>query len=135
MHARTQTTAMLPYLLWTVLFYHKNIHSFFFTPGKNQGNGSRAQLWRPVFPVAYLVLKAGDGEVQQLQQTVDLQHRQVRHPALQERGVHILQHPEEAHQQSPAALCRQRAALTPRLATERETHYYTGEDINVLMTA
>lgn len=62
-----------------------------------------------------LVFKAGDTEVQQIQQTVDLQHRQVRHPALQECCICILQHPQETHQQGSAALGRQRAGLAPGL--------------------
>lgn len=63
----------------------------------------------------YLVFKAGDTEMQQIQQAVDLQHRQIGHPALQESSVCVFQHPQETHQQSPAALCRQRAALAPGL--------------------
>lgn len=63
----------------------------------------------------YFVFKTGDTEMQQIQQAVDLQHRQVRHPALQESCICILQHPQETHQQSPAALCRQSAGLAGRL--------------------
>lgn len=63
----------------------------------------------------HLVFKAGDTEVQQIQQAVDLQHRQVRHPALQECCICILQHPQETHQQGSAALGRQRAGLAPGL--------------------
>lgn len=53
--------------------------------------------------------------MQQIQQAVDLQHRQIRHPALQESCIGILQHPQETHQKRPAALSRQRAGLAPRL--------------------
>lgn len=63
----------------------------------------------------YLVFKAGDTEMQQIQQAVDLQYRQIRHPALQESCICILQYPQETHQQSSAALGRQRAGLAPRL--------------------
>lgn len=63
----------------------------------------------------YLVFKAGDTEMQQIQQAVDLQHRQIRHPALQESCICILQNPQETHQQSPAALGGQRAGLAPGL--------------------
>ena len=64
----------------------------------------------------YPVLEAGHGEVQQVQQAVDLHHRQVRHPLLQEARVSVLQHPQEAHQQGAAALRRQGAGLAPGLA-------------------
>lgn len=58
--------------------------------------------------------------MQQIQQAVDLQYRQVRHPALQKGCICILQHPQETHQQSPATLRRQGAGLAGRLA-ERNT--------------
>lgn len=53
--------------------------------------------------------------MQQIQQAVDLQHRQVGHPALQESCICILQHPQETHQQSAATLCRQSPGLAARL--------------------
>lgn len=71
--------------------------------------------------VLYFVFKTGDAELQQIQQAVDLQHWQIRHPALQESCICILQHPQEAHQQSPATLCWQRAGLAGRLA-KTNTH-------------
>lgn len=70
----------------------------------------------------HLVFEAGDAEVQQIQQAVDLQHRQIGHPALQESSVGILQHPQETYQQSPAALGRQRAGLAPGLVKTTHTH-------------
>lgn len=77
-----------------------------------------------LFWLLYLVFKAGDTEMQQIQQAVDLQYRQIRHPALQESCICILQHPQETHQQSPAALCRQRAGLTPSLVkTNTQTQW------------
>ena len=71
---------------------------------------SSATAW-----LLYLVFKAGDTEMQQIQQAVDLQNREIRHPALQESSICILQHPQETHQQSPAALGGQGAGLAPGL--------------------
>ena len=72
------------------------------------------------------VLEAGHREVQQVQQPVDLHHRQVRHPLLQEARVGVLQHPQETHQQGAAALGRQGAGLPPGLVVVvvrgRHTH-------------
>lgn len=62
--------------------------------------------------------------MQQIQQAVDLLYRQIRHPALQESSICILQHPKETHQQSPAALSRQRAGLAPSLVkTNTQTEW------------
>ncbi len=62
--------------------------------------------------------------MQQVQQAVDLLYRQIRHPALQESSICILQHPQETHQQSPAALSRQRAGLAPSLVkTNTQTQW------------
>lgn len=65
--------------------------------------------------LSHLVFKAGDAEMQQIQKAIDLQHGQIGDPALQESCICILQHPQKTDQQSSAALCRQRAGLTPGL--------------------
>lgn len=69
----------------------------------------------------YLVFKAGDTKMEQIQQAVDLQYRQIKNPAFQESSICILQHPQETHQESPAALSRQRAGLAPSLV-KTNTH-------------
>lgn len=67
--------------------------------------------------------------MQQIQQAVDLQDRQIRHPALQESCIGVLQHPQETHQKCPAALSRQRAGLAPRLVkTNTQTHSASAEN-------
>lgn len=53
--------------------------------------------------------------MQQIEEAVDLQDRQIRHPSLQQSSIGILQHPKETHQQSPTALSRQGTGLAPRL--------------------
>lgn len=55
--------------------------------------------------VFYFVFKTGDTEMQQIQQAVDLQYRQIGHPVLQKSCICILQHPQERNQESPATLC------------------------------
>lgn len=71
--------------------------------------------------------------MQQIQQAVDLQDRQIRHPALEESRIGILQHPQETHQKCPAALSRQRAGLAPRLVktntpTQRQSQSASAEN-------
>lgn len=63
----------------------------------------------------YLVFKAGDAEVKQVQQAVDLQDGHIRHPTLKKSSICVLHHPQETHQQRPAALGWQRAGLPPSL--------------------
>jgi len=77
-----------------------------------------AMVTEQEYVCSYLVLEAGHAEVEQVQQPVDLQHREVRHPSLQQAGVGVLQHPQEAHQQGAAALRRQTAGLAARLRCE-----------------
>ena len=71
--------------------------------------------------------------MQQIQQAVDLQHRQIRHVALQESSICILQHPQEAHQQRPAALGGQRAGLAPGLV-KTKTHKLSASPLICLGT-
>lgn len=68
----------------------------------------------------YLVFETGQTEVKKIKQAVDLWHRQVWHPSLQQPCVCILQHPQETNQQRLAALSREGATLTARL-TEKQT--------------
>lgn len=75
----------------------------------------------------YLVFETGKTEVKKIKQAVDLWHRQVWDPALQQPCVCVLQHPQKTNQQRPAALCREGATLTARLTKKKtKTHlYYT----------
>ncbi len=76
----------------------------------------------------YLVFETGQTEVKKIKQAVDLWHRQVWDPALQQPCVCILQHPQETNQQRPAALCRGSATLTARLMKKQTKHTYTHAD-------
>ncbi len=74
----------------------------------------------------YLVLETGETEVKKIKQAVDLWHRQVWDPALQQLCVCILQHPQETNQQCLAALCREHATLTARLMKKQtKTHLHS----------
>lgn len=63
----------------------------------------------------YLVLKAGDTEVEEIQQAVELGHWQVREPLLQHQLICVLQHPQQTDKQAAAGLGREAPMLTTRL--------------------
>ena len=67
----------------------------------------------------YLVLEAGHAEEEQVQQAVELGHRQVCEPLLQHHLVGVLQHPQQADQQAAAGLGREGPVLSARLGKGR----------------
>lgn len=67
----------------------------------------------------YPVLKAGDADGEEFQQTAQLRGRHVHGPALDQILVCILDNPQEAHEQIAAGLCCQHVASFSRLDKER----------------
>lgn len=51
--------------------------------------------------ILYLVFKAGNTEIKQIQQAVELQYRQICEPFLQNTFICILQDPQETDQKIP----------------------------------
>lgn len=63
----------------------------------------------------HLVLEAGHAEVEQVQQAVELRHRQVVEPLLQHQLVCVLQHPQQTDEEAAAGLGQEAAVLSSRL--------------------
>lgn len=63
----------------------------------------------------HLVLEAGHAEVEQVQQAVELRHRQVVEPLLQHQLVCVLQHPQQTDEKAAAGLGQEAAVLSSRL--------------------
>ncbi len=63
----------------------------------------------------YPVLKAGDADGEELQQTAQLRWRHVHCPALDQILIGVLDDPQETHEQIATGLCCQHVASFPRL--------------------